>query len=260
MRRRRPQQVSFSLTTAISVVAGLTTATVGLTGLTGSAAWADSTAALPLSGYAHMLVDAAHQHIYFSQGAGSTGIVVTDLSGTPVTTVTGEQGATGLALSPDGGTLYTALTDGDALAAIDTTTLAETTRVPTGTGSAPVSAAVAGGRVWYGYTVTDAAGDARGAIGSVDPTATPPTATTESAMGSWGVAPILAAGGGVLAAEEPQQSLSHVATYDVSSGTATTKADTSVYGGKATGLQVTTDGTRLLFAAIGRDGLGSALS
>ncbi|MFJ9380068.1 hypothetical protein [Streptomyces sp. NPDC101455] len=35
-----------SLTAAISVVAGLTTATVGLTG---TAAWADSAAALPLS-------------------------------------------------------------------------------------------------------------------------------------------------------------------------------------------------------------------
>ncbi|MFH7337367.1 hypothetical protein [Streptomyces sp. KHY 26] len=64
-----------SAAAAISVLAGLTTATVGLTG---PAAWADSTAALPLSHYSHMLVDAAHQHIFFSQGAGSTGIVVTD--------------------------------------------------------------------------------------------------------------------------------------------------------------------------------------
>ncbi|NEA62856.1 hypothetical protein [Streptomyces sp. SID12488] len=245
--RRRPKQVSLSLTTAISVVAGLTTATVGLTGLTGSAAWADSTAALPLSQYARMLVDTAHQHIFFSQGAGSTGIVVTDLSGTPVTTIGDEQGATGLALSPDGSTLYAALTDGDALAAIDTTTLTESTRVPTGTGSAPVSVTVAGGKLWYGYT--DPAADGKGAIGSVDPTAADPVATPQSTMGSWSVAPLLAAGGGVLAAEEPQQSLSHVATYDVSSGTATTKANTFVHGGTATGLQVTADGAQLLLAA-----------
>ncbi|MEU6227228.1 hypothetical protein [Streptomyces sp. NPDC047042] len=245
--RHRPQQVSLSLTTAISVLAGLATATVGLTGLTASAAWADSTAALPLTQYAHMLVDTAHQHIYFSQGAGSTGILVTDLSGTPVTTVTGEQGATGLALSPDGGTLYAALKDGDALAAIDTTTLTETTRVPTGTGSAPVSVAVAGGKVWYGYT--NPAADIKGAIGSVDPTDATPTATPQPTMNIWGVAPILAAGGGVLAAEEPEQSLSHLATYDVSSGTPTVKANTSLYGGTATALQVTADGTRLLFAA-----------
>lgn len=60
---------------------------------------------------------------------------------------------------------------------------------------------------------------------------------------------MLATGGGVLAAEEPQQSLSHVATFDVSSGTATAKANSDVYGGTATGFQVTGDGTQVLLAA-----------
>ncbi|MFF3378501.1 hypothetical protein ACFYXF_36795 [Streptomyces sp. NPDC002680] len=244
---RRPRQASLSLATSISIVAGLTTAGIGLAGLTGSAAWADSTAALPLSTYAHMLVDTAHQHIFFSQGAGSTGIVVTDLSGTPVTTIAGEQGATGLALSPDGSTLYAALADGDALSAIDTATLSETTRVPTGADSAPVSVAVAGGKVWYGYT--DAAADGRGAIGSVDPAAAEPAATPQPTMDSWSVAPVLAAGGEVLAAEVPMDNLSHVATFDVSSGTATTKANLGIHGGTATGLQVTADGAQVLLAA-----------
>lgn len=194
-----------------------------------------------------MLVDTAHQHIFFSQGAGSTDIVVTDLSGTPVTTIAGEQGATGLALSADGSTLYAALTDGDALSAIDTATLSETTRVPTGTDSAPVSVAVAGGKVWYGYT--DAAAGGKGAIGSVDPAAAEPAATPQPTMDSWSVAPVLAAGGEVLAAEVPMGNLSHVATFDVSSGTATAKANLGVYGGTATGLQVTGDGARLLLAA-----------
>ncbi|MEU6094446.1 hypothetical protein [Streptomyces sp. NPDC047079] len=230
-----------SLTAAISLVAGLTTATVGLSG---SAAWADSTAALPLSHYSHMLVDSAHQHIFFSQGAGSTGIVVTDLSGDPVTTIEGEQGATGLALSADGGTLYAALADGDAVASVDTAALTESTRWPTGTGSAPASVAVAGGRVWYGYTA-----DGMGAIGSVDPSAADPAATPQPAMSHWSAAPLLTTGGGVLAAAEPQQSLSHVATFDVSSGTASAKADTLVGGGTATGFQVTGDGTTVLVAA-----------
>ncbi|MGW1165483.1 hypothetical protein [Streptomyces sp. NPDC002550] len=230
-----------SLTAAISVVAGLTTATVGLTG---SAAWADGTAALPLSHYAHMLVDAAHQHIFFSQGAGSTGIVVTDLSGTPVTTIQDEPGATGLALSADGGTLYAALADGDAVAAIDTATLTESTRYSTGSGSAPVSVAVAGGRVWYGYTA-----DSKGAVGSVDPSAAAPAAAPQPSMSHWSVAPLLATGGGVLAAEEPQQNLSHVATFDVSSGTPSAKADTLVHGGTATGLHVTGDGAEVVLAA-----------
>src|SRR4051812_21813845 len=80
-----------------------------------------------------MAVDAAHQHIFFSQGNGSTGILVTDLSGTPITTIADEPGATGLALSADGGTLYAALADGDVIAAIDTATLTESARYPTGT-------------------------------------------------------------------------------------------------------------------------------
>ncbi|MGW5369838.1 YncE family protein [Streptomyces sp. NPDC004009] len=170
------------LTTAISVVAGLTTATVGLTG---AAAQADGTAPLPLAHYSHMLVDTAHRHIFCSQGAGSDGIVVTDLNGAPVTTITGEvttitgeQGATGLVLSADGGTLYAALADGDAVAAVDTANLTESTRWATGAGSAPVSVAVAGGRVWYGHTA-----GGRGAIGSVDPSAADPVATGQPTYG-----------------------------------------------------------------------------
>ncbi|WP_393098070.1 YncE family protein [Streptomyces sp. LN325] len=169
-----------SLAAAISVVAGLTTATVGLTG---PVAWADAdnTAALPLSHYAHMMVDGAHQHLFFSQGAGTTGIVVTDLSGTPVTTIDGEQGADGLALSADGKTLYAALTDGDAIAAIDTATLTETGRVGTGTASAPVSVAQAGGKVWYSYT----ADDGEGTVGSLDPSAADPAPTPQPVMPHW---------------------------------------------------------------------------
>ncbi|WP_327122092.1 hypothetical protein OG206_32185 [Streptomyces sp. NBC_01341] len=230
-----------SLAAAISVVAGLTTATVGLTG---PVAWADAdnTAALPLSHYAHMVVDGAHQHLFFSQGAGTTGIVVTDLSGKPVTTIDGEQGADGLALSVDGRTLYAALTDGDAIAAIDTATLTETGRVGTGTASTPVSVAVAGGKVWYSYT----ADDGKGTVGSVDPSAADPAPTPQPVIPHWSAAPLLSTGGGVLAVQDAQSSVTHVATYDVSSGTAALKVDMGL-GGAATGpVQVTTDGTKLL--------------
>lgn len=230
-----------SVTAAISVAAGLATPTVALTG---PSAWADGTAALPLSHYAHMVVDATHRHLFFSQGAGSAGILVTDLSGTPVTTITDEAGANGLALSADGVTLYAALTDGDAIAAIDTATLAESARYQTGAGSGPVSVAVAGGDVWYGYTTGGAGG-----IGRLDPSAAGPSATPQPGMSHWTVAPLLAAGGDVLAAEEPQQNLSHVATFRVSSGTASVKADTLVYGGTAAGLRVTADGATVLLAA-----------
>ncbi|PKT68853.1 hypothetical protein CW362_32710 [Streptomyces populi] len=230
-----------SLAAAISVVAGLTTATVGLTG---PAAWADggTTAALPLSHYAHMAVDGAHQHLFFSQGSGTTGIVVTDLSGNPVTTIDGEQGADGLALSADGKTLYAALTDGDAIAAIDTATLTETGRVDTGTGSAPVSVATAGGKLWYGYT----ADDGKGTVGSMDPSAADPAPTPQPVMPHWSAAPLLSTGGGVLAVQDARSSMTHVATYDVSSGTPSPKVDMGVSGAASGPVQVTADGTRLL--------------
>ncbi|WP_339130147.1 hypothetical protein WJM95_14595 [Streptomyces sp. f51] len=233
-----------SLAAAISVVAGLTTATVGLTG---PAAWADgaTTAALPLSHYAHMVVDGAHQHLFFSQGAGTTGIVVTDLSGTPVTTIDGEQGADGLALSADGRTLYAALTDGDAIAAVDTATLTETGRFGTGTASAPVSVVQAGGKVWYSYT----ADDGKGTVGSLDPAAADPAPTPQPVMPHWQGTPVLSTGGGVLAvnaAQDAHSSMTHIATYDVYSGTPSLKVDMGL-GGAATGpVQVTSDGTKLL--------------
>ncbi|MEU4112725.1 hypothetical protein [Streptomyces sp. NPDC027717] len=230
-----------SLATAISVVAGLTTATVGLTGPVARADGAD-TAALPLSHYAHMVVDGAHQRLFFSQGTGTTGIVVTDLSGNPVATIDGEQGADGLALSADGKTLYAALTDGDAIAVIDTATLTETDRVDTGTASAPVSVAVAGGKVWYGYK----ADDGEGTVGSLDPSADELAPTPQPAMPHWSAAPLLSTGGGVLAVQAAQPSMTRIATYDVSSGTPSLKVDMGL-GGAATGpVQVTADGTKLL--------------
>ncbi|MET8856231.1 hypothetical protein [Streptomyces sp. NPDC004579] len=233
-----------SLAAAISVVAGLTTAAVGLTG---PVAWADggTTAALPLSHYAHMAVDGAHQHLFFSQGTGTTGIVVTDLSGAPVTTIDGEQGADGLVLSADGKTLYAALTDGDAIAVIDTATLTETGRIGTGTASAPVSVALAGGKLWYGYT----ADDGKGTVGSVDPSAADLAPTEQPVMPHWPGAPLLSTGGGVLAvtaAQDVHSSMTHIATYDVSSGTPSLKVDMGL-GGATTGpVKVTSDGTRLL--------------
>jgi hypothetical protein len=83
----------------------------------------------------------------------------------------------------------------------------------------------------------------------VDPPAAARAATPQPSMSHWSVAPLLATGGGVLAAEEPQQSLSHVATFDVSSGTASVKADTLVHGGTATGFEVTGDGAEVVLAA-----------
>ncbi len=126
-----------------------------------------------------MLVDPAHQHLFISSGSGSTSILVTDYSGQTVATIPNEPGATGLALSPDGGTVYAALACGDAISAVSTGTLAETARYATGTGTDPAYVADSSGKIWFGYGAA-----AQGGIGSIDPGTSPATVTLNAAAES----------------------------------------------------------------------------
>jgi hypothetical protein len=65
--------------------------------------------ALPLSSYAAHLVDEARGRIYITAGPGDERLAVTDLEGRPVQTVEGLTGASSLALSDDGTSLFVAL-------------------------------------------------------------------------------------------------------------------------------------------------------
>ncbi|SOE72527.1 hypothetical protein SAMN05446589_4481 [Streptomyces sp. OV198] len=200
-----------SLTAAISLLAGLTTTAVGLS----SNAWADTAVPLSLPHYSHMLVDPAHQHLFFSSGVGNSTILVTDYDGVTVRTIDNEPGAIGLALSPDGSTVYAALYNGDAISAIDTTSLNEAHRYSTGAGSEPRSVAYTGGKVWFGY-----GGATEGNIGSIDTSSNPATVTLNTASG-WYSAPTLAAdpsAPGVLLAADQDTSPPYLTRYDVSSG------------------------------------------
>lgn len=70
-----------------------------------------------------IVVDEAHGHVFVSGGEGTTGVVVVDRNGQIVETIPDLAGAEGMLLSEDGTTLYVALVDGKAVAAIDTETL-----------------------------------------------------------------------------------------------------------------------------------------
>ena len=85
--------------------------------------------ALPFSTYSQILVDPVHQHLFVTAGSGSSSIWVTDYSGQTVATIPNEPGATGLALSSDGSTVYAALANGDAISAISTSTPIRNARV-----------------------------------------------------------------------------------------------------------------------------------
>ncbi len=149
---------------------------------------------LPITNFHQLVVDAVHGHLFFTQGYGGidnftqhNAITVTNLSGQLVTTIGGQDNVQGLALSPDGSTLYAADEADDAVSAISTTTLAEIARYPLGTGNAPYGVAVQSGKVWVGYQ-----GTAGSFIGEIDPTVPPASAFTPQALSSFfSVAPDL---------------------------------------------------------------------
>ncbi len=171
------------------------------------------------------MADTAHGHLFISQGSSSQNhILVTNLTGQQVATIAGQNGVTGLALSPDGSTLYAALGSSHAVTAIDTTTLKQTASYPVGNANTPVDVAVQSGKLWVSYDTGTAGG---AAIGDIDLSATTPAFQTQAAMGGWYAAPEIAAdpdGTGVLVAAEPSLSPSSVASYDVSVDPVTVRA------------------------------------
>lgn len=76
--------------------------------------------------------------------------MVTDLTGNVVARLDNQPGAAGMALSPDGDTLYVALSRGGAVSAIDTLTLTEKARHPVGE-VCPYTLAVTPDRLLFGY-------------------------------------------------------------------------------------------------------------
>jgi YVTN family beta-propeller protein len=142
---------------------------------------------LPITNFHQFVVDAVHGHLFFTEGYGGidhftqhNAISVTNLSGQLVATIGGQDNVQGIALSPDGSTLYAADEADDAVSAISTTTLLETARYPLGTGNAPYGVAVQSGKVWVGYQ-----GAAGSFIGEINPTAPPASAFTPQAMSSF---------------------------------------------------------------------------
>jgi hypothetical protein len=148
------------------VVPAIVAPAIVLAGLAGVAAFqsgpaqAAAAAGLPVASVYQVVADTAHGHLFISQGpdAGTDApIVVTNLSGTPITTI--GDGARGLALSANDETLYAAT--GDTVSAFSTTTLKETASYPT-PGTA-WQVALQSGRLWVSYQDEDA-----GEIGAID--------------------------------------------------------------------------------------------
>ncbi|WP_406475412.1 hypothetical protein [Streptomyces sp. NBC_01615] len=226
----------FSPPTAAALLLGLTT----VIGPGAVDSYAASDIPLPIAHFAHMVVDAPHGHLFISGGDGTDGVLVTDLDGGNPTTISGEPGVTGLALSDDGSALYAALPGQDAIAAISTENLTESARYGTGAGTHPDSLAVAGGTLWFGYGTAGAGG-----IGSVDGAG---TVTLRQDSGSWSAPPMLATTptpSDVLAAAAQTGDTSAFVTYQAEGDALTRQAAKALPVPDLSDFAVTADGLHL---------------
>ena len=121
--------------------------------------------------FGRMVVDQASAHIFVSSPGGN-GIVVLNLTGSIVKTITGEAGASSMVVN--GSTLYVALPGSGTIDRIDTGTLNETGPLVTGVSNLN-DIAFAGGKLWI---LTGSCGVLASALSSVDPASTTPTVTT----------------------------------------------------------------------------------
>jgi hypothetical protein len=199
----------------------LAVAAAGLTAFQSGPAHAAAVTGLPITSVYQVVAASAQGHIFISQGpeAGTDApIVVTNLSGTPITTI--GDGARGLALSANDETLYAAT--GDTVTAFSTTTLKETASYPLpGPG---FSLALQGSSLWVGYQSS-----LSGQVGDID--LATGTATWNVLPGGWVNSPPAIAldpsGTGVLVTSSEGENPPWVTTYNVSNPSAVTQIATA---------------------------------
>jgi sugar lactone lactonase YvrE len=172
----------------------LSSVLIGLTGLIAMPTLAGTANAAPFTAVPKLTslhqVIASSGYIFYSEGVDSinllgsppttgNGLIVTDTAGHYVTTVDSGDGVEGIALSPDGTTLYAALAVKSAVAAIDIATITSATAAqvlyPLGSGEVPYGVVAQSGKVWVSYNPGNGAAGLS-TIGSIDPTAAPATA------------------------------------------------------------------------------------
>ncbi|MFF4830111.1 hypothetical protein ACFY20_46290 [Streptomyces sp. NPDC001312] len=196
---------------------------------------------LPVRSHWQTLADS--HHVYISAPYDDV-VVTTDHDGRVLKTIEGLDGARGMTLSRDESTLYVALSEADAIAAVDTTTLTETRRFATGAGTEPENLAVAGGKLWFSYQANlfDAS------IGSISVADADPVVDLGDDAVWYGkpqlaVSPLfpdrLVAVGG--------ETVPGMRVYDVSSGTAQETAYSDAIGG-VSDLAMTPDGQTIVTA------------
>lgn len=188
---------------------------------------------LAIASFHEMVADVASGRLFFSGGTrgkdASTSIFVTNLAGKPIAAIGGQVGVEGIALSPDGSTLYAALSGRDAVSAINTTSLEQTGLYPLGSGDSPYDVALQSGRVWVSYRSS-----AGNFVGAIDPAYVPASFKPLALPSSFSAPPRLVADpdeSGALLASVPGAGIATVASYDVATSPVTMyKGPTSLAG------------------------------
>lgn len=106
---------------------------------------------LPFTAYGDMLVDQANGQLFITGFGAIEGLAVVNTDGSGLTMIPNTAGASKMSMTEDGRFVYVALTNGDAIAEIETSTLS-VRRLSTGTGSCPTQVAAVAGFVWYAET------------------------------------------------------------------------------------------------------------
>jgi hypothetical protein len=239
---------------AAALVAGV--AALATTGAASTAHADTRPSALPLPGYGAIAVDNHHHQVFISSGSTGNSIVVTDFSGHITKTINSQPGAYGLALNADDTKLYVALSQGDGISVVDTTTLQQTgTRLATGMQTCPTYIARTGTQFWYGYGCEN---DFQGKIGKLDSSVDPPTLNPDQQGDAiFDRAPLVASAtrdAGPLIAGQLTLSLSNLHIYNVTSnGTLDPGNAGEVVGSNLNDISVTSDGVSMFTASGSRD-------
>jgi hypothetical protein len=236
-------------------IAAAAVATVAIIVLPATAAVADeqplevvATTFLPNPNYVDMAMSPFSGQLFVSGGRDSTTITVLNLDGAILGSVADQAGASGLVLSPDGVTLYAALTDVGAISVIDVATRTERSRYQVGAGTCPYDLAITGGRLWFSYGCV---GQDLGRIGSVT-LATPGAPVLLDQAGLWSFAPRLdgAASGQLLFVVVEGEFPNVLASFDVS-GPQPVRRTTLEQLQSVTEFKVSPDGSRIIVTTPG---------
>jgi len=201
-----------------------------------------------LEGFSDIVADPTHGHIFISEGAADR-LTVANLQGQLVGS-TPLDGPSGMVLSPDASTLYVALSSGDAIAMMDTST-GHVSQVSVAPGSCPSQVAVTADALWFGYGCDP---DSGGNLGEIDLD----TLEVHSGLidaGYSGPVPILAADPinvpGALFVGQPGPSVGNLYRYEVTGGSAPTAVLSSqrVVSGNLSDLAIDPTGSQVTVAA-----------